>query len=640
MKNTITTHKRTSQVALGLAAVGLLGILATGCSAKHSKSIPEKNRVREAPKSDQETGLVVSGVCEDKMADLIEKNPEIRVRVINKNHCNYEVWGVEQDKLQRLINDPKVVIEKNRYVKVNAFLPSQIQNKNKYKNFEYTPNANPRHPLVQAIEEIQGVKLEGDAKVFAEGCQLDGRRSPQIVVKDNQGRDKQNAGIFFEIGQSLELSAAESTAIAPAQNLKYLWLITGPNDSALGAVSHFDSRTLFSPDATGMHLFSVIARDDHDYCQIEANAFYVTDNPVFKPENPLPDFVADQADLSAFWHIIHVGAKTAWSIAKGEGLIVGVIDSGVDYNHSALANNILLNTAEIPDNGLDDDNNGFVDDYVGYDFGQDDAYPFDDFGHGTHVAGIAASNVFGAARKARILSTKFGAGLGFDIASVSGAILYQVDRGAKILNMSFGWEEDLQIVRNAINYAEAKGALIVAAAGNETNDNDLKPSYPDSYPNKNILSIAATDENNDLTTYSNFGAKRVHLAAPGGTPEKPLYSSYKKNPRKAEYVGLMGTSMAAPLVAGVAAQVWSANPNLTNLQVRQILLETGHASEKLAGRIQTGKVVDALAAVNAAKSLHDMNTTPVIIEVTNPAQAANKNVVDRFATRLPSSLNR
>ncbi|MCB0351819.1 MAG: S8 family serine peptidase, partial [Bdellovibrionales bacterium] len=286
----------------------------------------------------------------------------------------------------------------------------------------------------------------------------------------------------------------------------------------------------------------------------------------------------------------------AWKVATGAGMIVGVIDSGVDYNHPALSSNIYVNSNEIPGNGIDDDNNGFIDDVAGYDFGQDDASPFDDFGHGTHVAGIAASNIFGAAKKARILPTKFGAGLGFDIASVTGAIKYSVDRGAKVLNMSFGWEDDLAVVREAMNYAESKDVLVVAASGNDTVNNDLKPSFPCNYKNKNIISIAATDENDKITFYSNFG-NSVHLGAPGGTPEKPIISSYKKNPRNDQFVGLMGTSMASPLVAGVAAQIWSANPNLTAVQIRTILIDSGKPIASLKGRISSGKVIDTLEAM-------------------------------------------
>lgn len=593
-------------VALTATLASVLTVTLVACSSQ--KNISENRRVRKAPTQESETGLIVSGIGKNKIVELLDKNSNLKIRVVNEAHSLYEVWGSDITELQNAINDPRVIIEKNHYVEIKSLQP-KLKPKLKIIQDPAVTDllpANPpsTHPIIQAIEDLQGTKLSAPARTFIEVCQLDKKSSPTILVRDNQGRDKQNAGILFNLGETLQLNAEASKPNTAAQSLSYMWLVTAPSDSTLEPLSNFEKQVEYTPDATGMHIYSIVARDDLNFCQVDAAAFYVSDNPIFKPEDTLPDLIAEQGDLSIFWHLLHVGAKAAWQFTRGEGIIVGVIDSGVDYNHPAIARNILLNTGEIPDNGIDDDNNSFVDDYVGYDFGQDDAYPFDDFGHGTHVAGIAASNVFGAARKAKILTTKFGAGLGFDMASVTGAIKYEVDRGAKILNMSFGWEEDLKIIREAMNYAEAKGVLVVAAAGNDTANNDVAPSYPNNYSNQNIIAVAATDENDELTSYSNFGIKSVHIAAPGGTAEKPIISSYKKNPRNAKFVGLAGTSMASPLIAGIAAEVWSAHPTLTNLELKKILLDTGKPSEKLAGKIQTGKVIDAMSAVTTATQMN------------------------------------
>ena len=233
-----------------------------------------------------------------------------------------------------------------------------------------------------------------------------------------------------------------------------------------------------------------------------------------------------------------------------------------------------------------------------YDFGLDDAFPYDDYGHGTHVAGIAASHVLGAARKAKILATKFGAGFGFDIASVVGAVKYSVDSGAKVLNMSFGWQEDYEVMYEAIAYAKDKNVLVVAASGNDGLSNDKVSSYPCNYELDNVISVASSNEKNELTSYSNFG-KKVHIAAPGGSRDKMIVSASKSNPKNNLLIGMMGTSMASPLVAGVAAQVWSANPNLKASQVKQILLETGTVSESLKPLLVSG-VLNAEAAVAKA----------------------------------------
>ncbi len=427
---------------------------------------------------------------------------------------------------------------------------------------------------------------------------------PNIVVKDNQGRDKQNAGIYFEIGQTLTLDGSQSRSKGKNLPVSLLWIVSPSDDSKLTPTFTQGQNVSFAPDSTGLHIYSVIAKDEIGFCSVNMEPFYVTANDRYAPANALDESWAEKIDPKTFWHVFHVGSRDGWATAAGEGMMVAIIDTGVNYNHPALSTNIYVNKGEVPENHVDDDRNGFVDDVTGYDFGNDDAYPFDDYGHGSHVAGIAASQVFGAARKAKILPVKFGAGVGFDIASVLGAIHYSVDQGAKVLNMSFGWKQDLQSVKAALAYAESKNVLVVVAAGNDSRkgavaDNDVTPSYPCSYSNANLISVAATDENDAPTFYSNLGLKTVHLAAPGGTPEMPIVSSYKKNPRDAQFIGLMGTSMATPLIVGVAAQVWSAKPSMTAPELKKLLMATGKKSAALDGKIASGAVVDAKAALAA-----------------------------------------
>lgn len=565
-------------------------VLILGCS---DGLIPESKKIHRAPTSDRETGVIVSGLSESGIAKLLSKNSNLTVRPVNSNHNLNEVYGASVSELKGLIDDENVIVEKNKFIEIKSFEVKNTQDP----IVQNQQNKKSKNPLVQTIEENQGVKLEGEILNYIDSCKLSNILAPKVVVSNNQGRDRMDNGIFFEIDQSLTLNAEKSTPHAPGTKLNYLWIVTPPEYSALPPMTALDDRLTYTADSTGMHIYSVVAKDESGYCQIDMNAFYVTANYEFTPENSYPDSFSEKIDAEVFWHVFHVGAQAAWKAAVGAGMIVGIIDSGVDYNHPALSSNIYINKGEIPHNGIDDDSNGFIDDVAGYDFGQDDASPFDDYGHGTHVAGIAASNVFGAARKARILPTKFGAGLGLDIASAIGAIKYSVDSGAKVLNMSFGWNEDLEIVRQAMDYVEAKDVLVVAASGNETSNNDSLPSFPCNYKHKNIISIAATDENDALTFYSNYG-QSVHLGAPGGTPERPIISSYKKNPTNNLFVGLMGTSMASPLVAGVAAQIWSANPNLTAVQIKQILLETGKPVATLDGKILSGKVVDTESAMN------------------------------------------
>jgi subtilisin family serine protease len=591
-------HRTSSNISTALAVL-MSGLLLAGCG----QQISESQKVHRAPTSATETGSIVEGLHESDVAKLLQQDSRLSVRVISPTHDIYEMYGAKTDEVKALIqksasvlsaNPSEVTVESNSYISLKDKTPAAPP--------AAQPPAAPLPPLVQIILDNQGVKLTGDALNFVGTCRLNKLVAPDMVIRDNQGRDKQNDGIYFDLGGSVTLDSSKTVGKGPSKALSFLWVVTSPDDSKLDPQISTGTSTTFTPDTTGLHTYSVVAKDTNGFCGIAMTPFYVTANDKFKPVDPLDDSWSAKINPDTFWHVFHVGAQASWGIAAGEGMTVAIIDTGVNYNHPALALNIKVNPGEIPENHIDDDKNGFVDDVTGYDFGNDDSYPFDDYGHGSHVAGIAASQVFGAARKAKILPVKFGAGVGFDIGSVIGAIHYAVDNGAKVLNMSFGWEEDLAVVRDAMAYAEKHNVLVVIAAGNDSKpgqiaDNDVKPSYPCNYTNANIISVAATDENDAPTFYSNLGAKTVHLAAPGGTPDKPIVSSYKKNPRNALYVGLMGTSMATPLVVGVAAQVWSAKPSMTAVEVKSLLLATAKKSPALAGKISSGGVVDAAAAL-------------------------------------------
>ena len=225
-----------------------------------------------------------------------------------------------------------------------------------------------------------------------------------------------------------------------------------------------------------------------------------------------------------------IHAQNAWDITKGSnGIIVAVVDTGVVYDHPDLAGNTWVNSVEL--NGLpgvDDDNNGFVDDINGWDFINNDGNPVDYNQHGTHVSGIVAArgnNGIGGSGvmwSAQIMPVRFlgitGSG---DVARGAEAIEYAVDNGARIINTSWGGSDYSATLYNAIEYARQKNVLVVAAAGNEESNNDTDPFYPASFNLANIISVAASDQNDSLAFFSNYGAASVHLAAPGVT----IYSS-------------------------------------------------------------------------------------------------------------------
>lgn len=264
------------------------------------------------------------------------------------------------------------------------------------------------------------------------------------------------------------------------------------------------------------------------------------------------------------WHLNNasdrdIDAPPAWS-NRTKCSKIAVLDTGVDVTHPDLQGNIWRNSKEIDGNGKDDDGNGWVDDYYGVDTRAGSGSGIDNDGHGTHVAGIIAArgnngtSVTGVCWSGSVMSVKFmgrlGIGSGSDAAE---GIRYAVRMGAKIINASFGSSQSSSTVHDAVKYAKKKGALIVAAAGNEGTDLDRNPVYPAAYTDGNILSVAATDKNDALAPYSNFGDVAVDVTAPGSE----ILSTYIGG----QYAFSSGTSMAAPVVSGIVGLLKARNPD-------------------------------------------------------------------------------
>ncbi|MEN8218885.1 MAG: S8 family serine peptidase, partial [Pseudomonadota bacterium] len=269
-----------------------------------------------------------------------------------------------------------------------------------------------------------------------------------------------------------------------------------------------------------------------------------------------------------------IDAPEAWDNQTGNSsVVVGVIDTGVDYNHEDLAANIWFNPGEIAGNGIDDDGNGFTDDINGWDFLNNDNDPIDDNSHGTHVAGIIGavgdngSGVVGVNWSVQIMPLKFlGANGSGTTADAIEAIQYATMMGVKILNNSWGSGGFSQALRDAIIAANEAGVLFVAAAGNDGSNNDVTPFYPASYYESNILAVAATDHNDNLASFSNYGFSAVDLGAPGVN----ILSTTLNN----TYGFKNGTSMAAPFVSGVAALFLAEYSDLTHDEVKVQLLNS------------------------------------------------------------------
>jgi hypothetical protein len=273
------------------------------------------------------------------------------------------------------------------------------------------------------------------------------------------------------------------------------------------------------------------------------------------------------------WGVNLVNAPEAWARGyTGQGVVVAVLDTGVDRNHADLAGNIWTNAGEIANDGLDNDGNGYVDDVYGWNFANGNNNTLDGNRHGTHVAGTiaAANNGFGAtgvAYNSRIMPVKVLSDSGSgSYSGVAQGIRYAVDNGADVINMSLGGGSTDSAVQSALQYASSRGVIVVMAAGNA---GAAQPGYPASSATSWGLAVGAVDSSNQMASFSNRAGSNSsmrYVTAPG----VQVYSTLPNG----GYGFLSGTSMAAPHVAGVVALMLSANPNLTDAQVRQIITAT------------------------------------------------------------------
>ncbi|HEX3044916.1 MAG TPA: S8 family serine peptidase [Bacillota bacterium] len=289
------------------------------------------------------------------------------------------------------------------------------------------------------------------------------------------------------------------------------------------------------------------------------------------------------------WGLKQIQAERAWDLSQGAGVVVAVVDTGIDYRHEDISVNCWTNPGEIAGNGIDDDGNGYVDDVYGYDFCNTDPDPRDDNGHGTHVAGTIAAvsnnslGIIGVAPQAKVMAVKglnaTGSGRSDVLAS---CIRYAADNGADVLNASWGSSFSSQAIEDAINYAVAKGCVVVAAAGNS--NQDVAGAYPASLDQ--VIAVAATSYDRTKCSFSNWGNK-IEVAAPGGAGSgsggnilsllADNSDIIRTNPELIvgnHYLRLQGTSMASPHVAGLAALLLSYFPQATVNDIRGRIMAT------------------------------------------------------------------
>jgi thermitase len=329
-------------------------------------------------------------------------------------------------------------------------------------------------------------------------------------------------------------------------------------------------------------------------------------------KSPFTDFMAatpDDPDFGKLWGMRNTGsnepkgtagvegadinALKAWDITKGSKAVrIAVIDTGIDYNHPDLKDNIWTNPNEIPNNGIDDDGNGFIDDVHGYNFANNTSDPMDGNGHGSHCSGTIGAvhnnktGVSGVMADVSIMAVKFLSddGSGTLEAAVK-AIDYATMMNVDIMSNSWGGGGRSEALYEAIQRASDKGIIFTAAAGNSSSNNDTNPSYPASYENPNIISVAALTAQNTLASFSSYGRNTVHIAAPGhnilSTVNGGKYDVYS------------GTSMATPHVTGVLGLLIAKEGRMPHEIMRERLEMTGVPVAGLRGKTVTASRIDA-----------------------------------------------
>ena len=295
-----------------------------------------------------------------------------------------------------------------------------------------------------------------------------------------------------------------------------------------------------------------------------------------------------------------IDALKAWLKTRGsDKVVVAVLDTGVDYTHSDLITNMWIRPDSVPE--YVDDELGSIDDIHGFDADANAGDPMDDNGHGTHCAGIIGAEgdngvgIAGINWNVKIMPLKFLGRGGFgSTKNAIESINYAIDRkkhgvNIRVINASWGSTQYSRALEDAIRAAGDEGILFVAAAGNSSSDNDKRAHYPSNYNLPNVISVAALDRTDTLASFSNFGAKTVHIAAPG----RDILSTWLGD----VYRDASGTSMAAPQVSGVAALILASESRISVGKLRERILSSVDKISTLDGKVASG------GRLNAAKAL-------------------------------------
>ena len=419
----------------------------------------------------------------------------------------------------------------------------------------------------------------------------------ELIVKlrdQGVGRKRASSLLFSSLNKAL--GGASVLSAAPFETDSSLYVVKISDDSKLQAA-----------------MMALSSEPAIQYS--EPNYIYTTqDQDGSQPSDPVSNLPND-TDFSKLWGLNNVGQADSagqvgtagsdievaplWQagITGDKRVVVAVIDTGIDHLHPDLADNIFTNAGEIAGNNIDDDKNGFVDDVHGYNFEARNANARDDHDHGSHCAGTIGGvgnngvGVAGVAWNVTLMPIKFLSASGSG--SLQGAvesINYARMMKVNVMSNSWGGGGFSQTLKDAIEATKEAGIVFVAAAGNDSSNNDASPAYPASYDISNIISVAATDNRDNIARFSNYGAAKVHVAAPG----VKIYSTTKNG----GYNSFSGTSMATPHVSGIVALMLSAHPEWTYEEIKNRLIQTSEPVRGLRRKVVAKGRVNAYNAMN------------------------------------------
>lgn len=564
----------------------------------------------QAPQFEEDLGFIVAGSTLEKKEAFFKSNKSVKIRDISDEHIvMFEAVNTDMDTLRTYFPEARIYRNEFIYYADAGLKNHSLESLSQIKTLSSSPN-----PTNTVLNTTSTATFDFNS------CK---DQSLKPIAKMTPMSSNLMTLETLEVDAKIKIESSQSQPHAfVGGSIKKAWIIEGPLGTNVPNVVFADTLET-TLDTMGVYQIFLLIQDQKSNCQFESVNLSVTGNSPYKFAKP--------TDLNASIrnqeYIQKLGLDKAHQTTKGEGVLIAIVDSGVNYNHPYLSENIFINTNEIPDNDIDDDNNGFVDDVHGWDFVFNDKYPNDDLHHGTHVAGLAAAKVFGVAPNAKILPIKAGNNFGMlDLGTTFKGIIYALKMKADIINLSLGSErpvfrEELELYQLALR----KDTLISVAAGNGEParggvflgvDIDNRSFAPAGIDIENILTVAALNTKDNLAYYSNFGARKTNVATYGGEDfdlnlgqryDGQLFSTYIENAQGLLFFPAHGTSMAAPVASGIAALVRSANPNLSAGQSKTLLENSGRPSTSLNQRIKSGRVLTADTAVqNAIQSLRSL----------------------------------